>query len=126
MSKSFLFFRSGFSSGLGRSTASRDSSGGRFFAGSSSLALGISSRSAFLFTADAAVKALTVAVANNGGSGSSFESRFSRGSFSSEPGRFEAYLNPGPLFCFEAKRLENREHNCISLAQSFPDRLNLH
>lgn len=115
VSKSFLFFLSGLSSSLGRGGPSRDSKGGRFFGGSSSFLLGISSRSAFLFTADVDVKAVTVAVATMGGSGSSFGSRFKRGSFSSEPGRFDAYLKPGPLFCFEAKRLEKREHNFILL-----------
>lgn len=108
VSKSFLFFLRGLSSSLGRGVPSRDSKGGRFFGGSSSFLLGISSRSAFLFTADVVVKAVTVAVATIGGSGSSLESRFNRGSFSSEPGRFDAYLNPGPLFCFEAKRLEKK------------------
>lgn len=116
VSNSFLFFLSGLSSSLTRGIPSRDNSGGRFFGGSSSFLLGHSSRSAFLFTADVGVKAVTVAVATIGGSGSSFESRFNRGSFSSEPGRFDAYLNPGPLFCFEAKRLEKGEQNFISLA----------
>ena len=115
VSNSFLFFLSGLSSSLGRGIPSRDSRGGRFFGGSSSFLLEMTSRSAFLFTADVVVKAVTVAVATNGGSGSSFESRFNRGSFRREPGRFDAYLNPGPLFCFEAKRLEKREHNFIFL-----------
>lgn len=108
VSKSFLFFLRGLSSSLGRGVPSKVSKGGRFFGGSSSFLFGISSRSAFLFTAVAVVKAVTVAVATSGGSGSSFESRFNRGSFSREPGRFDAYLNPGPLFCFEAKRLEKQ------------------
>lgn len=108
VSKSFLFFLRGLSSSLGLGVPSRIKSGGRFFGDSSSFLLGHSSRSAFLFTADVGVKAVTVAVATIGGSGSSFESRFNRGSLSREPGRFDAYLNPGPLFCFEAKRLEKR------------------
>ena len=108
MSKSFLFFLSGLSSSLGRGVPSRDNNGGRFFGGSSSFLLGTSSRSAFLFTADVVVSAVTVAVATMGESGSSFESRINRVSLSSEPGRFDAYLNPGPLFCFEAKRVETK------------------
>jgi len=108
VSKSFLFLLSGLSSILGRGVPSRDSKGGRFFGGSSSFLLGTSSRSAFLLRADVAVRAVTVAVATIGESGSSFESRFNRGSFSREPGRLDAYLNPGPLFCFEAKRLEKQ------------------
>lgn len=115
VSKSFLFFLSGLSSSLGRGVPSRDSKGERFFGGSSSFLFKTSSRSAFLFTADVVVKAVTVAAATMGESGSSFKSRLNRGSFSSEPGRFDAYLNPGPLFCFEAKRLEKRENNFISL-----------
>ncbi|TNN73778.1 hypothetical protein EYF80_015986 [Liparis tanakae] len=83
---------SGLSSSRGRSVPSRDSRGGRFFGGSSSFLFGTSSRSAFLFAADVGLSAVTAAVANMGGSGSSFESRFSRGSFSSEPGRRDTLL----------------------------------
>lgn len=108
VSNSFLFFLSGLSSSLARGTLSRDSRGGRFFGGSSSLLLETTSRSAFLFTADVAVSALTGVGASVGGSGSSFGSRIKRGSLRSEPGRFDAYLNPGPLFCFVAKSLEKQ------------------
>lgn len=108
VSNSFLFFRSGLSSTRARGALSRDSRGGRFFGGSSSLLFGTTSRSAFLFTADAAVSAAAGVGASAGGSGSSFGSRFGRGSLRREPGRFEAYLNPGPLFCFVAKSLEKQ------------------
>lgn len=110
VSNSFLFFLNGLSSSRVRGTLSRASSGGRFFGGSSSFLLELTSRSAFLFTADVVVSVATVveAITTGGGSGSSFESRFNRGSLRREPGRFDAYLNPGPLFCFVAKRLEKK------------------
>lgn len=105
VSKSFLFFLRGLSSNLGRGIPSRESKGGRFLGGSSSFFFAITSRSTFLFTAEVVVKAAIGVGATMARSGSSFESRFNLGSLSSEPGRLDAYLNPGPLFCFEAKRL---------------------
>lgn len=115
VSNSFLFFLNGLSSSRVRGKLSRASRGGRFFGGSSSFFFKVTSRSAFLFTADEVISGVTGVVAittgSDGGgsdSGSSFESRFKRGSLRREPGRFDAYLNPGPLFCFVAKRLEEK------------------
>lgn len=85
-SNSFLFFLS-LSSGLGRGRLQGDSRGGCRFRGSSGLYLGVSSRSGLLLAAEET-------------SPSSFTGFCS---LSREPGRLEAYLNPGPLFCFNTK-----------------------
>lgn len=118
VSKRFLFLLRGLSSSRCRGTASRGGGGGvggggRFFGGSSSFLFGQSSRSAFLFTAQVVFKAATVAGAGagvgGGGSASSLGSRFSRGSFSREPGRLEAYLKPGPRFCFFMRTTQKQQ-----------------
>lgn len=126
MSNSILFFLRGLSSGLGRGSPPRDSMGERFFRGgdSSAFVLGVSSRSAFLFTVVMVSVVPVGDVGRLGGSGSSLMSRFNRESFSSDPGRLDAYLNPGPLFCLTAKRWETREDYFISFAYLFPDTFN--
>lgn len=87
-SNSFLFFLS-LSSGLAALTKLHgDSSGGCLCSTSSGRYLGVSSRSGRLLAA--AEEA----------SPSSFTGFCS---LSREPGRLEAYLNPGPLFCFNTR-----------------------
>lgn len=86
-SKSFLFFLS-LSSGLGRDRLQGESRGSWRCRGSSGRNLGVSSLSGLLLIADET-------------SASSFTGFCS---LSREPGRLEAYLNPGPLFCLNAKR----------------------
>lgn len=91
-SNSLLFFLS-LSSGLGRDRLQGESSGSWRCRGSSGRNLGVSSLSGLLLTADET-------------SASSFTGFCS---LSREPGRLEAYLNPGPLFCLNAKRDKYRE-----------------
>lgn len=91
-SNSFLFFLS-LSSGLGRGRMQGDSSGGCLCRDSSGLYLGVSSLSGLLLAPEET-------------SPSSFTGFCS---LSREPGRLEAYLNPGPLFCFNTKGDKNCE-----------------
>lgn len=99
-SNSFLFFLS-LSSGLGRGRLHGESSGGCRCRASSGLYLGVSSLSGLLLAAEETT------------SPSSFTGFCS---LSREPGRLEAYLNPGPLFCFNTKGDKNGRDNFISLA----------
>lgn len=89
-SNSFLFFLS-LSSGRGRGRLQGDSSGGWRCRDSSGLYRGVSSLSGLLLAMDET-------------SPSSFTGFCS---LSREPGRLEAYLNPGPLFCFNTKGDKN-------------------
>lgn len=104
-SKSFLFFLS-LSSGLGRGRLQGDSSGGCLWRDSSGLYLGVSSLSGLLLAAEET-------------SPSSFTGFCS---LSREPGRLDAYLNPGPLFCFNTKGDKKLRDNFIPLA--YHDKLN--
>lgn len=79
----------------------RMESTGAFLECSSDFLLGVSSQSPFLLAA----------------SGTSLLSLLIFCSFSSEPGRFDAYLNPGPRFCLYAKETQNTNQlytSCIS------------
>lgn len=71
---------------------------GDFLACSSDFRLGVSSHSLFRFAASV----------------TSLLSRFIFCSFSSEPGRLDAYLNPGPRFCLYAKETQKTQANFIS------------
>lgn len=69
----------------------RMESTGAFLECSSDFLLGVSSQSPFRLAA----------------SGTSLLSLLIFCSFSSEPGRFDAYLNPGPRFCLYARKTQN-------------------
>lgn len=69
----------------------RMESTGAFLECSSDFLLGVSSQSPFRLAA----------------SGTSLLSLLIFCSFSSEPGRFDAYLNPGPRFCLYARETQN-------------------
>ncbi len=105
-SNNFLFFlkKLGTSDrGLGRPLGLKR--GGRRDGRSSVFSLGVSSLSLFLLMNEAPVDVW---------SPSSLPSRPAFCSLSREPGRLDAYLKPGPLFCLQAKEWqENTKGNFI-------------